>query len=392
MRPGAGRTVTFVGHDASRTGAPVVLGSMLRWLSREGEPGVRLVLIRGGPLLDEYRRVAPTELLDGPVQRGLDRLSAAARSVGIERGPTLLRLGSPARRVAGSDVVVSNTLAALRVARVLARSRSGKPSRLVCYVHELDGVAARTLPADPAARRDLLGSVDRFVAAGRAVATMLVDRMHVPDDRVAVVEPFIEAALPAPSAVRRVREAMLLGEARPIVLSVGALIRRKGPERFVDLMGALSNHPKRPLGVWLGGEHSGSVWDETRADIVRSPEPGSVRTIANLAGAASYIAAADVVVSTAVEDPFPLSVLEAAALGVPVVGFDSGGLADVLRGSGQGDLVCGIGDVLGMRDVVSALLDDDAARAERGRRMAEWVRAHHLVDQSAPALWDIISS
>ena len=287
---------------------------------------------------------------------------------------------------------MSNTLAALRVAQVLAQPRSGPRSRLVCYVHELDGVADRTLPADPAARRELLGAVDHFVAAGRAVASMLVDRWGLADDRVAVVDPFIEPELPDPAAVQRARASMLLGDTRPIVLSVGALIRRKGPERFVDLMGTLSDGPTRPLGVWLGGEHTGPVWNETRADIARSPEPGSIRMIANLPDASRYLAAADVVVSTAVEDPFPLSVLEAAALGVPVVGFESGGLADVLRGSGQGDLVCGIGDILGMGNAVSGLLDDETGRAERGRQMAAWVRSNHLVDHLAPELWDIISS
>ena len=116
------------------------------------------------------------------------------------------------------------------------------------------------------------------------------------------------------------------------MLAVGAMNRRKGPERFVDLMALLARRADAPVGVWLGGDAGSVVWSEIADDVRRSGVHESIRLIPAVVDPLSYLAAADVVVSTAIEDPYPLAVLEAAALGVPVVGFDSGGLAQVFAG------------------------------------------------------------
>ena len=383
MRAGLG--VTFVGHDASRTGAPIVLRSLLRWAHRNTDDRVDVVLRRGGPLVADYRSFAPVLELGSAALDLAGGARRAAASVGLPAGPVeaaeRLVLRHRARRLGASDVVVANTLASLGTALALAGD-----APVVCHVHELDHVAARVLGARD---RPLLDRVAHFVATGDAVRRMLCERWAIDEGRVTVIDAFIDEPRPAAEAVRAARRA--LGEPdRPVVLSVGALGHRKGPEQFVDLLAALSDHPSRPMGVWLGGELDGPAAAELRADVARAGLEGSFRLLGAVEDPLPYVAAADVVVSTAREDPFPLSLLEAAALGRPVVSSRSGGLAEALVGWQGPSHVVDVGDVLAMASVVGRLLDDPDGAGTVGAASAAAVRASHLTEQLAPVLWDTI--
>jgi glycosyltransferase involved in cell wall biosynthesis len=374
----AGGLVTFVGHDASRSGAPLQLETSLRWATTHLDAELSLVLLRGGPLVERYRSLVPVRVLDDPARRLLDRLASGAD--GVERAGSLagvlraLMVG-PGRRIA-EGAVVANTLAALPAAAALASH-----ARLVAHVHELDHVADRVLPPGPTRAR-LLGRVDLFVAAGAPVARMLERRWGIDGHRIAVVEPFID---PVPGSTVEVGP----GEA-PLVVSVGATSHRKGTDRFVDLMAMVCAGPSAPTGQWIGGDPDGTVAAEMRRDLARGGLERLVRLVGERDDVVSLVSRAAVVVSTAREDPFPLGVLEAAALDRPVVAFDSGGAAEVLRASGNGDWAVPVGDTVALHDRVAALLADPAEASRRGRVLGAHVRSRHLTDQVAPDLWALL--
>lgn len=383
-------SILLVGHDASRTGAPIVQLSTLRWLVGRGVDA-RTVLVRGGPLVDDFSALAPCTVLSSRWSRAVEAVGAGLRSVGRTVTVPDRALHPTPVRSARADIVVANTLAALPTAVWLTR-RSGRGTTLVCHVHELDGAAQRLLPPGADDRQELLGAVDRFIATGACVADMLIGRLGVPPGKVEVVEAFIDAPRVAPDRVRQVADRWRAGSARPIVLDSGAMIRRKGPERFVDLMEMLVSHHTRPLGVWLGGAADGPVRAEVLADVQRAALEGALTVVAEVPDPLVHLAAADVVVSTAIEDPYPLAVLESAALGVPVVGFESGGLAEVLQGAGAASSVVGVGDLLGMRDRVEQLLEDPGLAQELGSALSDLVRERHLTERVVPRWWAAVSA
>jgi len=67
--------------------------------------------------------------------------------------------------------------------------------------------------------------------------------------------------------------------------------------------------------------------------------------------------AADVFVIPSLQDNLPNTVLEAMACGVPVVGFDVGGVGDMIVDGETGRLV-DPGDIEGLASVLDELLDD----------------------------------
>jgi glycosyltransferase involved in cell wall biosynthesis len=379
-----GPRVTFVGHDASRTGAPTVLRSFLSWLVAARSVRARLVLLAGGPLVGDFERLVPTVVTDhGPgalartVASGIGAVRPGVRyRLEVVTSPRAIASGAP-------DVVVAGSLAALS-ATVAA---TGRGTKVVCHVHELDGVAERVLPPQPEERDALLSCVARFVAAGGAVRTMLVDRWGIPDRLVVTVDEFIDPPrLDAPRAVEVQRPST-----SSLLVSAGAVGARKGTDFFVDLLATLPGGPGGPAGLWVGGEPSHPAWIEAEHDIEAAGLTRRVRLLPTVPDPTRYLAAADVFVTTAREDPYPLVVLEAAAAGTAVAGFASGGVAAMMADAGLDDSLVPVGDVISLADLVSAWCASPADRARRGRALSEWVSSSHLTSHLAPRLWDAIA-
>ncbi|MGE3153642.1 MAG: glycosyltransferase family 4 protein [Nitrospiraceae bacterium] len=80
--------------------------------------------------------------------------------------------------------------------------------------------------------------------------------------------------------------------------------------------------------------------------------------------------AADLFVIPSLQDNLPNTVLEAMACGIPVLGFDVGGIRDMVRPGLTGVLV-DPGDIGGLRDAMAALLNEPAALHRMSRQARE---------------------
>jgi glycosyltransferase involved in cell wall biosynthesis len=383
-----GPRITFVGHDASRTGAPTVLRSLLGWAASTGGHSAHLVLLRGGPLTEDYARHVPTEVLESSALRTAGLVALGLRAVWPRLPRRIEPLASSGRpiRATRPDVVVASSLAALEAAVHAVDGRCP----VVCHVHELDGVAERILPAPGAGRDALLAGVERFVAAGPAVRTMLVDRWGIASSRVEVVDEFIDLPVVGPEQVARARVELGIAADRILVASAGTLGPRKGVDLFLDTVALLTTHRTRPAAAWVGGDPAADSWSESVHDLSAPDLADQVHLLGTRSDARPLLAAADVFLTTAREDPYPLVVLEAGALGVPVAGFASGGFGHVAAEAGVPDTVVEVGDVLGLVDVVVPLLESTDERRRHGEALATWVRSTHLTPHLAPRLWDAI--
>jgi len=137
--------------------------------------------------------------------------------------------------------------------------------------------------------------------------------------------------------------------------------------------------------VWVGPDRDDPPVDLLRAEVGRAGLADRVRFVGERASAAPVLARAEVVVSLAREDPFPLALLEAGALGRPVVAFDSGGASELL--SGIGGVIAPL-DVSALARAVADLLEDPPRAARAGRALARRVEQRHDLEVAAAPLWD----
>jgi glycosyltransferase involved in cell wall biosynthesis len=360
-----------------------VLATLLAWArrSRPADP-VELVLLGGGALRPELDASLPAPVIGSGVRTAAGWAAAGFRSVG-RAGPAdpLERITDrwALRRCRDADTVLANTLAALPA----AAAACGDSARLVCWVHELDGVADRVLP--PGSGRDaIVARVDRFLAAGPAVVDMLVGRWGVAPGRVVRADPFVDDPTDGP------RPAGESARAAPLLLGVGAIGARKGTDRFVDLLASWPDGPDAPRGRWVGGDAASPAAAEARADIGAAGIGHRLELTGEVSDTAAHLDQARALVSVAREDPFPLAVLEAGVRGLVVAGTDSGGLSSLLADAGCADLVVGPGDLLGLRRVLDGLLSDPDRAATAGAALRGLVRDRHVTERAAPVVWSAV--
>jgi len=366
-------------HDASRTGAPLLLLTFLRWLRRETDAEVQLVLWRGGPLAPAFGEVAEVVVLHPEpgrrslgetVELGLTELGMSSLGQAVTRVRVRARL-----RVKPHDVLFLNGAGSALVAPHL---HSTAPT--LAHVHELD--RGLTFALRGRGRRAVLAA-DRIIAVSQAVADCLVDRWVVDPKRVSVVHGCVPDRAPG---VGHPQPAPPRGQ--PLVGSVGSGSWRKGVDLFLQV--AAGVHRAGPGDVqfaWVGPlDDEAAVRSDARALGIEAVLhlPGEV------IDPTPWMEAMSVFCSTAREDPFPLVALEAGAAGVPIIAFDSGGIAELLA-DGRGTIIPTL-DVPAMIEGLIAALADPESLPDAGARLARHVRSHHTVDQLGPALWNHVSA
>ncbi len=377
--------VLFAGHEASRTGAPLMLLYFLRWVREHTDLEFALILLDGGPLVEEYEKVCQVRVLadlrEGRLSRWLERyrlhqIASLVRSLHARRWCAPLRT---------APVVYCNSVTSLRVLALL-----GRRDRLVVgHIHELE--LALGIHGPESDRELLHHSVDRYVAASDLVKANLVENHGIDPDRIVRHYEFIDVAAfeaQVPSLATDLRAELGIPPDAAVIGAAGVTETRKGPDLFLALAMLLRHRDLgRPVHlVWLGAnpDADDTLWVEF--DIAKSGLGDIVHLLGPQAQPAPWFALFDVFALTSREDPFPLVCLETSLLGTPFVCFDNTGMVE-FAGDGDCGFVVPYLDVHAMADRIEALLADPEGTAAVGRRAAERVRAYHDVSYGAPLLY-----
>lgn len=230
----------------------------------------------------------------------------------------------------------------------LSARRAGCP--FVAYLHGLDVIAPSRLYQWcwlPFIRR-----ADLVLVNSENTANLAIGR-GVPAGAIEVVHPGTELPSPDPYAGGAFRARQGLGD-RPVMLVVGRLTPRKGLSGFVShaLPGILARHPEALL-VVLGDDpgdavraQGGSERDRIMHAASAAGVHESIRFLSRCDDAMLHAAyfAADVHVFPVIDTPgdvegFGMVAIEAAAHGLPTVGFATGGVPDAVVDATTGSLV-----------------------------------------------------
>lgn len=377
-----------VSHEASQTGAPIVLAFLLDWLKKNSDVSVRTLLVEDGPLRARFEGAGEVSALTdrsgaellGFIERGL-----LARGAGrLRRVPSALRYLPAFASIGRFDLVYLNSLTTLDVVPFLKQ-----PTRVIAHIHEGPlTIASWRRTHAPKPRH--LALVERWIAVSEETAEAIESLPGVARDTVVLHHPFIDVG----AAQDRTVSADELGSLRismgippdaQVVVGSGTIDRRKGPDLFVQLAMAVRSgrrDDERPVHfVWVGGDLTGLDWPHLEADLQRTGAD-HVHVTGHVADPWPLFHLADVFALTSREDPFPLVCMEHAALGVPVVAYDSSGITHLLAEAGPlaADGIVPYLDVATMASRVRDLLADPARAHETGLQLAAAVAARHDVE------------
>lgn len=331
----------------------------LRWLRRHTPLEFDIMLARGGPLESAF---AETGRVLTPQQMAAD--PALLQTYGLIYSNTACN-GNLMEQLPCGDVPI------------------------ITHVHELDmgyhWLGARNMAG-------VMRHTDHFIACAEAVAARLRQVFAVPDARISVHYEMIDGAAVtanAAAAARSVRTDFDLPPDAFVVTACGTFDFRKAPDLFVQVAAAIKRRigGERPLRfIWIGALNTPDLVRLLREDVRKLGLDQEVRFIGELPSPHGLLAASDVFCLTSREDPFPLIMLEAAALEKPVLCFDGAGGAREFCALGGGLAVPYL-DVMAMAELTTDLLAAPDRRAEIGRQAAAVVRDRFFVERVAPDLW-----
>jgi phosphatidyl-myo-inositol dimannoside synthase len=343
-------------HPPSVGGMQVASFHLLRELERRAEVE-RIVLDCPPPLLPMFVVWAAWRIARA-------RAAALRSPVIVQFGDSLLSVLAPLARVAGCTTVV--------------------------IVHGLDLTYPN--PLYQLAVRIGMRFANAVVCISRAARDCATAR-GVPADRCVLIPYGVE---PGQIGIARKEARRLLEERhgwslgdRPVVLTVGRLVKRKGVAWFIAhvLPELIKERPALAYIVVGDGPHRAEVL----AAIVRSGLAEHVLMSGQIKpdATAPYYASADLFVMPNVPVPGDMEglgivALEAAVANVPTVAADLEGVCDAVADGVSGVLVAAL-DADGFRDAIGALLSDPTRRLALGDTAADNVRSHFTWPRIADA-------
>ncbi len=246
----------------------------------------------------------------------------------------------------------------------------------LCYAHGEELTLARTSRDLGSLTRWVLKGASTIVANSRFTERLLVEDWAVPRSKVVVLHPGVDTNRFQPAQPDHERRRQLGWEGRRVILTVGALQKRKGQDMLIRALPAiLGTHPRALYAV--AGE--GWEFDDLQA-LVKTTKTDAAVQFLGMPSDEDLVAClqqCDVFalpnrqVGWDVEG-FGIALLEAQACGRPVIAGQSGGAPETLVAGVTGEAIdCSTADSIAR--AVTALLGDEDRRQRMGHAGRDWV-------------------
>ena len=320
-------TALFLTHEASRTGAPLMLLNFLRWFDQTYDMRLRILAGKSGDLLPEFAELGEVNCFEAKpslAYRSMRRLNLYPTRASSRK--TATHLTYLRQVLAGSDIrlIYANSVATAKMVQFL----EFLDCPVICHVHELD-VSIRALGAP---NFDVINLMEQqtcaYVAVSDAVKANLVEKHGVPAGKIKVV-----LGLGPPLACRNahqlqsrdVRGELAIPADAKIVCGCGSIEKRKGTDLFLEVATHVADRDSRlPIHfVWVGGQSYEVT--HMRRQVARLGLRGVVHFVGQKEDVTPYLNASELILLTSREESLSLVMLEGALLKKPTICFDKSG-------------------------------------------------------------------
>lgn len=290
-------TIIFISNELSRTGAPTVLLALLKWLKENTKLSFIVLASKGGEIESDFKAVAPTFVLED-------------RSI----FPFLQELNT--RNI---SLIYSNTF----VNGLLQKIFGVLNVPQICHVHEM------------AYFINLLGSgnfkyidknTQQYIAVSNAVKNGLVEDFNVFEDRITMINAFIDIPKVSISEdeVRKLKSELNISPETFVLGSVGSTDWNKGVDIAITLAETLSKKLDNFKYIWLGASNN-IINNQCMVDVKKAGLTEIFHFIPPSPDKYKYYELFDIFITPSREDSFPLVNLEAGFMKKPILCFEKSG-------------------------------------------------------------------
>ncbi|MFM9911833.1 MAG: glycosyltransferase [Chitinophagaceae bacterium] len=316
--------ILFVSHEASRSGAPLILLGIIKEFRKQSAIPFYILIMEDGPLTSEFKLLGETYVWRKKQPAYLPSflrkiISLFYRLSLYIRGPYILF------KLKKIPLVFLNTISNGHIHKKLALFNP----IFICYVHEMNYTI--NIVTNQSVLKFTLKNTHLFLAGSTAVKNNLIKTHGVPAEKIEVHYSSLEITsrekTSYSAAIRSFKASNAIPE-NAIVIGVASSGEwRKGLDLFFPLIAMyFSLHPgSNVFFIWKGYKSVGNSTFYEMYDLNQLGYANQVALIPHGGGSIECIAAYDIHLLLSREDPYPLVVLEAASFGVPTICFENAG-------------------------------------------------------------------
>ena len=342
-------------------------------------------------MLSEFQMCVPTSVLHQGIFDGKNIVTKVVRKLRFgwivdrfQRTRLQSRYGGTRR----PDLIFANTITH---GNLLGELPIGSVP-VITHVHELEYAIKSITSA--ASMTKVKAHTSHYIACAGIVRDNLTANHDVAIEKIEVVPEFIQPSICNPEEIAAIRAKLRsqwrIPQSAFVIAACGTANWRKGVDLFAPLAANLMRTRQKNscFFVWIGeAEHENTI-AEALFDAQRLEVQDHVRFVGVRPNPAADFAAIDAFALLSREDPFPLTCLEAASAGKPIVCFQSaGGMPDFV-GNDCGFCVPYL-NLDAMAGALGKLIDSPELAGQLGKHGAEKVRQFE-VNVVAPKLWNVI--
>ena len=355
------KRILYLHAGAEMYGADTVLLELIKGLdSKEFEAHV--ILPNDGVLVEALRQVgAKVSVLDYPILRrkyfNPRGIADYIRSYNFYAKQIALYA-----REHSIDMVHNNTAAVLE--GIYLKRKLKLP--LIWHVHEII--------VKPKAISDFINMLmgryaDKIVTVSQAVANHIKQSPFIKDSQVEVIYNGVDNAVYYPMDASSIREKFDIAQDALVIGMIGRVNAIKGQNDFIEAVEPLLEKNEQAVAFLAGGVFPGEEWrlEELDKRIASSSVVSQIHRIDYYDKTSELYNMFDIFVLPSIKpDSLPTVVLEAMACSKPVVGYNNGGIAEMVVDDKSGCLVKP-NRPQELSNAISLLLDSSEKREKFGR-------------------------
>lgn len=221
-----------------------------------------------------------------------------------------------------------------------------------------------------------------FHAVSNAVKDSAIETLRLPPERITVVERGRDPnrlGQPGPARKRRARQQLDLSDTDEVLVNMGRHEYQKGQTYLLKAMAALkAEHPRLVLVIPGRSGHASAELARLQDQLGLA---GRVHFLDHRDDAPDVLAAADIFVFPSLYEGLPGAVIEAMALGLPVVASDIKPVREVVE-PGRNALLAPPASIEELAGAIRSLLKDRAKAAAFGERSRAIFESRFTLEQS----------
>lgn len=387
------KSILFISHDATRTGAPQSLLYFMRWLKENSNYSFYILLNYGGDLQDEFNEFEVLGIFNQKKRHVKNFFRKIYQYFFVQIIFKKIRREYIKYKVRSKNIelVYSNTVANGEILEFLSDFLD---CPVISHVRELENAITHLVGLETF--KKTLAYTDSYVAVAHAVKSNLISKHGILDAQIQVVYNSVPRScfdINISQCREKIWRELSIPTASKLICASGTTDWRKGPDLFIQLALRISKRNARcPVHfVWIGGSPLSAEFIQLLYEVEKAGLSGKVHFMGSRSTPFEYYAACDVFVLTSREDPFPRVCLEAASLAKPIVCFDQAGGAKEFVENDSGFVVPFL-DINQMADKLICLLEDSDLRQRMGKQALDKVREHHTADIIGKKLLEIINA